>query len=264
MKSYPQAVASTSNIAGRENSITEPVETEYRGLKIHATPYLHDQCMMVIKGIGLPENARALDLGAGEGAFSQRMIDEGFKVSAAEFEVGRFKVDAPCQNIDLNIDFQNKWSESFDLVVAIEILEHLHNPRHFISNCLGALKSDGYLLITSPNVESWLSRIKFLRNGRFLWFDESDYHAYGHLTPIFSWQIRQICREMKAELVQVSNTKNSLLRKRLGNRPRHMLKNKSFYLGVLYPFMKGMKEGEISIYLIRKSQAGAKSDTASR
>jgi 2-polyprenyl-3-methyl-5-hydroxy-6-metoxy-1,4-benzoquinol methylase len=263
MKPYQEIAQTGADVRGHRDSSAEIAETEYRGLKIHAAPHLHDECMSVIKSLGLPHKARALDLGAGEGAFSQRLIDEGFQVNAAEFEVGRFRADAPCQNIDLNMDFRQKWGEAFDLVVAIEILEHLHNPRHFIANCLGLLKNDGHLLVTSPNVESWLSRIRFLRDGRFLWFDESDYYSYGHLTPIFSWQVKQICREVGAELIQLSSTKNSLLRKRLGNGLMGRLRNKSFYLGALYPFMKGMKEGEISIYLIRKSRAGLPGDPAS-
>ena len=227
-------------------------ESEYRGLKIHAIPSLHEQCMALIAGLHLPSTAKVLDLGAGEGAFSQRLLDSGMHVSAAEHEPGRFRLDIPCQNINLNDDFSDRWNEKFDLVVAIEILEHLHDPRHFISNALQVLNSEGFLLITSPNTESWLSRIRFLRDGHFLWFDETDYHSYGHLTPIFSWQIRQICRELGAELVRVSSTKNSLLRKRLGDTWLGKLKNKSFYLSALYPWMKGHKDGEVNLYLIKK------------
>jgi SAM-dependent methyltransferase len=228
-------------------------EAEYRGLKIHAIPSLHEQCMELIKELRLPSSARVLDLGAGEGAFTQRLLDAGMHVSAAaEQEPSRFRPDVPCQNINLNYDFSDKWNEKFDLIVAIEILEHLHDPRHFITNCLQALNNNGFLLITSPNTESWLSRIRFLRDGHFLWFDETDYHSYGHLTPIFSWQIRQICDELGAELVRVSNTKDSLLKKRLGETWLGKLRNKSFYLRALYPMMKGRKDGEVNLYLIKK------------
>ena len=237
-----------------ENNNSHPDgESEYRGLKIHAIPSLHETCMELIKKLNLNKDARVLDLGAGEGAFSQRLLDAGLKVSAAEFDPGRFRLDVPCQNVDLNLDFHHRWNEKFDLVVAIEILEHLHDPRHFISNCLHALEENGYLLVTSPNTESWLSRIRFLRDGHFLWFDESDYELYGHLTPIFSWQIKQICCELGAEVIQMDSTKNDLLRKRLGETFKDVLRNKAFYLSALYPLMKGRKDGEISIYLIKKS-----------
>jgi SAM-dependent methyltransferase len=241
-------------MSGNHNSPANVSESEYRGLKIHAIPLLHEECMARIEALGLPKNARVLDLGAGEGAFSHRLLDAGLQVSAAELEPGRFRLDLPCQNLNLNEDFHDKWNEKFDLVVAIEILEHLHDPRHFIRNCLELVKPDGYLLVTSPNTESWLSRIRFLRDGHFLWFDESDYDGYGHVTPIFTWQVRQICRELGAE-VRVSGTKYSLLRLRLGENWIGKLKNKAFYLRVLLPLMKGPKDGEINIYLIKKSPA---------
>jgi len=240
-------------MSGNHNSHPDISETEYRGLKIHAIATLHEACMDQIKALNLPSNAKVLDLGAGEGAFTQRLLDAGgLQVNAAEMQPGRFRLDVPCQNIDLNKDFHDKWNEKFDLAVAIEILEHLHDPRHFIRNTLQTLAPNGYLLLTSPNTESWLSRIRFLRDGHFLWFDEMDYHSYGHLTPIFSWQIRQICRELDAQLIKVSSTKNSLLRKRLGESLAGKLKNKAFYLSALYPLMKGQKDGEVNIYLIKK------------
>ena len=241
-------------MSGNHASAPKVGESEYRGLKIHAIPLLHEECMARIEALGLPKNARVLDLGAGEGAFSHRLLDAGLQVSAAELEPGRFRLHVPCQNINLNDDFHDKWNDKFDLVVAIEILEHLNDPRHFISQCLQTLKPNGYLLVTSPNTESWLSRIRFLRDGHFLWFDESDYDGYGHVTPIFTWQMRQICRELEVK-VDVTSTSDSLLRMRLGQNWIGKLKNKAFYLKVLCPLMKGQTEGEINIYLIRKNAA---------
>jgi cyclopropane fatty-acyl-phospholipid synthase-like methyltransferase len=232
------------------------IETEYRGLKIHAASNLHKSCLSVIDSLDLPGSARVLDLGAGEGAFSMRLLDRGHDVVAVELDPTRFKLGIPNYNLDLNDDFQaevsNRCGDQFDLVVAIEIIEHLANPRHFITNCLGLLKPDGFLVLTTPNLESWLSRIKFLREGRFLWFEEEDYRSYGHITPIFSWQIAQVCRENNAELRPIHNTDDIFLRQRLGNRVLKVLRNKALYMSVLRPLMKGRKRGEIGIYTIRK------------
>lgn len=239
-------------------------EQEYRGLKIHAAPSLHEACMAQIKTLGLPAGARVLDVGAGEGAFTQRLLDAGLQVSAIELEQDRFRLNVPCQNLNLNLDFHDKWPEKFDLIVAIEILEHLHDPRHFIRNCLQLLKPNGFLLLSSPNTESWLSRIRFLRDGNFLWFEESDYELYGHVTPIFSWQVRQICGELGAELVRVTNTDNEFLRKRLGQSVKELLTNKAFYLRALYPLMKGRRDGEINIYLIKQAASNDVAGTRDR
>ncbi|HEU4873267.1 MAG TPA: class I SAM-dependent methyltransferase [Pyrinomonadaceae bacterium] len=228
-------------------------DVEYRGLKIHAAPHLHSYCISRIKRIGLSQRAKVLEVGAGEGAFSQRLIDEGFDVTAVDSWDDRFRATAEFHHVDLNTDFPDKWTNQFDLVVAVEVIEHLRDSRHFISNCLKVLKPNGYLLLTSPNPENWLSRLKFLRTGYFLWFSELDYQRYGHITPIFSWQVVQICNELSAELVSIEHTDNAPLRRWLGDGGlRGLLTHKTFYLGALYPFMRGRRDGEVNIYLIRR------------
>lgn len=244
-----------SEVVSSQKTAREQDDIEYRGLRIHAAPHLHTYCSSLIKRIGLPERAKVLDIGAGEGAFSQRLIDEGFEVTAVDSRDDQFRANAEFQHIDLNTDFHHRWTNEFDLVVAIEVIEHLLNPRHFISNCLKVLKTDGYLLLTSPNPENWLSRLKFLRTGYFLWFSELDYERYGHITPVFSWQIVQICNELSAELVRIDHTDNGPLRRWLGNgRLSGLLRHKTFYLGALYHFMRGRRDGEVNIYLIRRHQ----------
>jgi 2-polyprenyl-3-methyl-5-hydroxy-6-metoxy-1,4-benzoquinol methylase len=237
----------------------EHEESEYQGLRIRAAANLHRECFTVIEELNLPKGAMVLDLGAGEGAFSRRLMDREFNIKAVELEPSRFQLPISCYDIDLNSDFHDKLGERFDLIVAIEIIEHLQNPRHFISECLGLLKENGYLLVTSPNLESWISRIRFIREGRFLWFMEEDYNYSGHITPIFSWQIEQICREQKAHIARIAHTKNKLLIRRLGETFINIIKNKATYISFLYPFMMGRKEGEINIFLIKPNSTSIES-----
>ncbi len=223
---------------------------------------LHKECISMIDGLNIPRG-RVLDLGAGEGAFSARLIERGFDVTAVELMPSRFQLSIPCHHLDLNKDIHCAFTEKFDLIVAIEIIEHLENPRHFIKQCLSLLHGSGYLLVTSPNVESWMSRIRYLRDGRLFWFSEPDYTNMGHITPIFSWQIEQICREQKATVFRTTHTKDRLLWSKLGYRWNKSgysfvaaIKNKISYLAILYPLMVGRKKGEINIYLIKFTSGG--------
>ena len=229
-----------------------PVETHYRTIPIRAAGDLHALCMQVVQSLRLGPGARVLDLGAGEGALSQRLIDAGFDVHAVELVPGRHRSSAPCNQMDLNRPFAELSGQLFELVVAIEVIEHLENPRHFIRECLRVVSPRGHLLVTSPNVHSWYSRIHFLRTGHLTWFDEKDYVESGHITPIFSWQMSQIARELGAEVVNRWNTSDALLWARLGDTWTSKLKRKSFYMSALYPFMRSEKSGEINVFLLRR------------
>lgn len=235
------------------NNRGKEMETEYRGLKIRAVADLHRECISIIKQLALGKDSKVLDLGSGEGAFCRRLLDNGYDVTAMELVPGRFQVDVTCHEQDLNFDFKDKLSEKFDLIVAIEIIEHLQNPRHFIAECIGLLKEDGFLLLTSPNLESWYSRIQFFRGGRFLWFNENDYISSGHITPIFTWQVVQICKELNTRVEIMAHTQNELLYKYLGNGWLNKLLCKSTYMSALSPLMEGWKKGEINIFVIRKN-----------
>ena len=64
-------------IVSNQKSAGDKSEVEYRGLRIHAAPNLHDDCIALVKEISTPEGAHVLDIGAGEGAFSQRLVGHG-------------------------------------------------------------------------------------------------------------------------------------------------------------------------------------------
>lgn len=55
------------------------------------------------------------------------------------------------------------------------------------------LKKKGYLIVTSPNITSWLSRLHFLFKGRFHQFADADI-AYGHISPISQWELELILK----------------------------------------------------------------------
>ncbi len=47
----------------------------------------------------------------------------------------------------------------FDLVVLGEIIEHVPDPDHLLAEAHRVLKKDGCLIVTTPNMVSWLNRI---------------------------------------------------------------------------------------------------------
>lgn len=110
------------------------------------------------------------------------------------------------------------------------------------------LKQDGLLLITTPNITSWLSRFIFLFNGRFHQFADGDLQ-YGHIAPITPWELNVICNEKNLQNVEIEEA---------GTLPPIYFTgiNKLFILNLLAlllrPFMKGYLDGWCIMLTARK------------
>lgn len=146
---------------------------------------------------------RALDLGAGQGALSQALKLRGFEVTAADINTGQFRAaGVRCAKLDLNrpLPFPDR---GFDLVMAVEVLEHLESPRAFLREIFRVLRPGGLAVISTPNITSIPSRVFFLATGCFDLFvptkrrleDPLDAGADGHITPLPGWLVRYDLRE---------------------------------------------------------------------
>lgn len=199
----------------------------------------------------LPRNCRTIDLGAGEGAFSLRLLKRGDSVLGVD-SIDDWKVEnVPFIKVNLDsVDFADNIVSKFgkfDAVVAIEIIEHLENPFAFVRECKKLLKKDGYLFITTPNVESMNSRVMFLIKGRLIYFDEYSTIRSAHITPVFSWKLDMALQEAGFE----KNYDTYVLHEfTLG---KHNVKG---WIGGLisllfYPFVRGNKRGGNRIVVAR-------------
>ncbi len=115
------------------------------------------------------EGLRLLDIGCGGGLLSEPMARLGSEVvgaDAAERNIPVARVHAEAQ--DLPIDYRHTTAEalvaggeSFDVVLAMEIVEHVADPAAFIATC-HALMRPGGLMIASTinrNAKSFLAAI---------------------------------------------------------------------------------------------------------
>ena len=218
---------------------------------------VHSLSASIIDELALPGNISILDLGAGEGAFSVRLSDHGFTdIEACEIISDRFRVPGiQCHQIDLNDpDFSKLFKKKYDLLIAIELIEHLENPSRFLLNLQYLVKPHGYLLISSPNVASWYSRLLFLRYGRLHWFDKNSHQDSGHIHPIFDWQIEILGEDAGFKKVLSTHTKDRFLFDRyiFPHGILRALLSRLTYLLLLLPLMKNDKSGEIKLWLLQK------------
>lgn len=52
---------------------------------------------------------------------------------------------------------------TYDLLIAGEIIEHLVDTDHFAEEALRVLKPGGHLILSTPNLASWYNRVRLLR-----------------------------------------------------------------------------------------------------
>jgi SAM-dependent methyltransferase len=93
---------------------------------------------------------------------------------------------------------------SADVVVAIETIEHLENPRAFMRELVRLARPGGLVLVTTPNQLSLLSKLTLLVKNRFNAFTDRDYPA--HITALLESDLRRIGAECGLAGVQVTFT----------------------------------------------------------
>src|SRR3989304_9182858 len=177
-----------------------------------AAKNVHETVFELLKN---DKRGKLLDLGAGEGALTKRLLEMGFDVESCDFNPGRFKIAKKCAKVDLNepLPYAN---ETFDFVMCVEVIEHLRNPWLIVSECKRVLKRNGTLVITTPNILSVNSRVRFRILGEHVWFpnrqlseDPKDlYHALDrHINPISFPELEHILREngLAVEKVATNN-----------------------------------------------------------
>lgn len=161
---------------------------DYRGIPIFAAPGVHEAALALLEK-HLPAATTAgtvLELGAGSGAMSLRLHDAGYRVVASDLFPERFIPikEMPFSVLDLNGEFSTRVPDDIEAIVALELIEHLENPHHFLRQCMQALPPGGLLLLSTPNLGNPLSQAMSITSGFPQWFSREDWHAQGHIAPI--------------------------------------------------------------------------------
>jgi 2-polyprenyl-3-methyl-5-hydroxy-6-metoxy-1,4-benzoquinol methylase len=91
-----------------------------------------------------------------------------------------------------------------DVVVAVEVIEHLENPRFVAAEWFRLLKPGGVVLLSTPNNESWRSLLSLLFRGHFAAFVGAGYPA--HITSLLRADLERIMAETGFEGVGFSFT----------------------------------------------------------
>lgn len=99
----------------------------------------------------------ALDVGCREGHQTQFLKDKGYKIVSIDIK----KNIPECIIMDANKKLKIG-DNYFDLIWCSEVIEHLDNPSLTITEFRRILKSNGIMILTTPNSNCWFFRLSNL------------------------------------------------------------------------------------------------------
>jgi 2-polyprenyl-3-methyl-5-hydroxy-6-metoxy-1,4-benzoquinol methylase len=91
-----------------------------------------------------------------------------------------------------------------DATAAVEVIEHLENPRAFVRELARVTKPGGWVVVTTPNQLSALSLMTLVAKGRFSAFQDGEYPA--HRTALLEIDLRRIAQECGLDQIEVAFT----------------------------------------------------------
>ncbi len=170
---------------------------EYKGVKYHerADREAYNIAINMMREV---PRGRVLDLAAGSGFTSVQLAELGFNVTAYDINIDQFVPnDIPIFKSDLNKPIPEP-DGSLTGVLALEIIEHVENPKFFLREIGRLVCSGGALVLSTPNIVSIASKLRFVfREEMELFFDDSSRvrdpfcsEASGHITPLLPWLLR--------------------------------------------------------------------------
>ena len=163
-----------------------------------------------MRGLGLGASARILDAPCGAGRLTAALRARGCDARGADIEPGAATLIGDSFE---RVDLAQPWpwpDASFDAVLSVEGIEHLESPFAYLREIHRVLKPGGTLVLTTPNIVSLRSRVRFLGSG-FFHHDprplrEAARHLLHHISTMTLAELRYALRTSGFELREAAHT----------------------------------------------------------
>ncbi len=134
----------------------------------------------------LGNSLKALDIGCGDGKISEKIKDLGIEVYGLDVSEQALK-KAEMRGIKTqvgDVHEQFPYPDSFfDIIFAGEVIEHIADPRKFVTEANRILRAGGLFVITTPNLAGLESRVKMLFGKIPRCIEPLSSHHYQHVRP---------------------------------------------------------------------------------
>ncbi len=135
---------------------------EFDNIKVHLEDSRYRKMYELLKRLN---PRRMLEIGCSSGEFLEVFKKRGWEVRGLEISEKAAKralereITVRVHDANTNLPFQDN---SFDVVIAGEVIEHLFEDLDFLHECHRVLDKNGILLLTTPNLMSLKNRILML------------------------------------------------------------------------------------------------------
>ena len=138
----------------------------------HRAAHYREYINEIIRLFGADQSRtlKILDFGCGYGFFLKTLLEKangissievcGIELNAEVCSTARTTLNgAPVYCVDLKTDDSTIPRSYFDMITMLDVLEHLDDPRIYLKRLAAYAKNNGYLLLSTPNVESFNARL---------------------------------------------------------------------------------------------------------
>ncbi len=126
------------------------------------------------------ERGRLLDVGCSTGVFLRVARDAGWNVSGIDVSRGAIEYARQAHQLDARVatieELAASVTQEFDVVTMFDSLEHMPQPVAALRAAHQLLQNDGWLVITTPNIDGWFPRFTYRLFARTI-------GAWEHPTP---------------------------------------------------------------------------------
>jgi 2-polyprenyl-3-methyl-5-hydroxy-6-metoxy-1,4-benzoquinol methylase len=146
-----------------------------------------------------------LDVGTGNGALLPSWVSQGWQVSAMEPDTDGFYIakqvsGADVRQFGVGEDLPPEWNNHFDLIICLEVVEHLFNPQLLVETARNVLKPGGHVIVSTPYHG-------YLKNLALALFNKWDFHHHpervgGHIKFWSSSTLRSLFEKDSFRAVQ--------------------------------------------------------------
>ncbi len=141
-----------------------------------------------------PGGGTLVDVGCGSGGLWPYLRDQFHRyVGVDVVRYDGFPADGEFHALDLDRGDAPLPDGVADVAVGVETIEHLENPRAFVRMLARLARPGGWVIVTTPNQHSLLSKATFLLRGEHAHFQDASYPA--HITALLRTDLRRMAAE---------------------------------------------------------------------